>query len=130
MKVNVTIDDIKRSAKLLDYGNNEYSKQITDDEISFYLIDIKSQIESWISNLKLSFKENDISYYYIKRYIILETIVALAFSNYTENNKGYIESLKLERDKYQNLIEKNTKRFVGQIKPQEVPKLRDGFLFK
>ena len=130
MKVNVTIDDIKRSAKLLDYGNNEYSKQITDDEISFYLIDIKSQIESWISNLKLSFKENDISYYYIKRYIILETIVALAFSNYTENNKGYIESLKLERDKYQNLIEKNTKRFVGQIKTQEVPKLRNGFLFK
>jgi len=130
MKVNVTIDDIKRSAKLLDYGNNEYSKQITDDEISFYLIDIKSQIENWISNLKLSFKENDISYYYIKRYIILETIVALAFSNYTENNKGYIESLKLERDKYQNLIEKNTKRFVGQIKSQEVPKLRNGFLFK
>ncbi len=130
MKVNVTIDDIKRSAKLLDYGNNEYSKQITDDEISFYLIDIKSQIESWISKLKLSFKENDISYYYIKRYIILETIVALAFSNYTENNKGYIESLKLERDKYQNLIEKNTKRFVGQLKSQEVPKLRNGFLFK
>lgn len=125
--ITATIDDVKLSAKLLDYGDNVHSKQITDAEIDRHLTDITKQVNTWISELGLEGDDNGV--YYAKRYIILETIVALSLSNYTDGKKDYIDSLKLERDKLYELIEKNTRRFIGNKKVSKLPSLSDGGLF-
>lgn len=113
-----TIEDIKTNAKLLDYGDNRNSKQITDSEIETTLLLVTKQVITWLSGLEFDTK---VLNYYVKRYITLETIVVLCLSNYSDTKKDYIESIKLERDKYFELIEKNTRRFMGGIKRIKQP---------
>ncbi len=125
MEINVTVETIKASAKLFDYGDNKEAKQITDEEIQLLIDKIKKQILTWLEDIKIKKGAE----YNIERYIILETIIALALSNYNDSQKSYIEALKLERDKYFDMIEKNTKRFAGSRSIVEMPTLKKGNIF-
>ena len=125
MTINVTVDDIKASAKLFDFGDNKEAKQITDEEISVLIEKIKTQILNWLKNVNLEIGAE----YNIERYIILETIIALALSNYNDNSKTYIEALKLERDRYYTMIEKNAKKFATSRSIPKMPSLNKGNIF-
>ena len=125
MEINVTADDIKMSAKLFDYGNNKEAKQITDEEISVLIEKIKTQILNWLKDINLEIGAE----YNIERYIILETVIALALSNYNDNSKTYIEALKLERDRFASMIEKNAKKFATSRSIPKMPSLNKGNIF-
>jgi len=125
MDINVSVDDVKKSAKLFDYGDNSNAKQITDGEIQYYIDKIKKQITVWIKDFNIEIGAE----YNIERYIILETIIALALSNYNDSQKTYIEALKAERDKYFSFIEKSLKRFASSKTVPKMPSLLHGRLF-
>lgn len=118
----VTINDIKLSAKLLDFGDNEDAKQITDTEIQSVLDTVSSFYNFYLTNLGIDDRDDD----RVNRLIVLETIIRLCLSNYNDSQKTYIEALKLERDNYKTDIEKSIRRFTGSRRYIKPPKIKEG----
>lgn len=118
----VTINDIKISAKLLDFGDNEDAKQITDVEIQSVLDTVSSFYQFYLTNLGIDDRDDD----RVNRLIVLETIIRLCLSNYNDNQKTYIEALRLERDNYKTDIEKSIRRFTGSRRYIKPPKIKEG----
>lgn len=121
----VTIQDIKNSAKLFDYGDNAEAGQITDNEIQNLIDKISSDIDAWLGVLKAQIG----SEYNKDRYIALEVIIALALSNYNDAQKTYIEALKVERDRYKEELAKSVRRFSASLSTAKMPTYNNGKVF-
>lgn len=115
----VTVEKIKAQAKLLDYGDNEDAKQITDEEIQSVIDEASSYYNQLLSGLDVN---TDFSFK-VDRLISLEVIVRLCLSNYNDNQKSYIESLKAERDSLKLELEKNIRLFTTSRKVVSPPKM-------
>lgn len=122
----VSVNDIKQAAKLFDYGDNKDAGQISDDEIQNLIDKISEDVNGWISSLKINVGAT----YNIDRYISLEVIIALALSNYNDSQKTYIEALKLERDRYKEMLEKNVRRFGVSRSVPKMPSYTEGGVFE
>lgn len=121
----VSIEDIKVSAKLFDYGDNKEAGQITDEEIQKLIDKISSDVDGWLGVLKAKIGSS----YNIERYITLEVIISLALSNYNDAQKTYIEALKVERDRYKEELAKSVRRFSVGLTTAKMPTYSNGKVF-
>lgn len=121
----VSIEDIKVSAKLFDYGDNKEAGQITDEEIQKLIDKISSDVDGWLGVLKAKIGSS----YNIERYITLEVIISLALSNYNDTQKTYIEALKAERDRYKEELAKSVRRFSVSLTTAKMPTYSNGKVF-
>lgn len=121
----VSIEDIKVSAKLFDYGDNKEAGQITDEEIQKLIDKISSDVDGWLGVLKAKIGSS----YNIERYITLEVIISLALSNYNDTQKTYIEALKVERDRYKEELAKSVRRFSVGLTTAKMPTYSNGKFF-
>lgn len=121
----VSIEDIKASAKLFDYGDNKEAGQITDEEIQKLIDKISSDVDGWLGVLKAKIGSS----YNIERYITLEVIISLALSNYNDAQKTYIEALKVERDRYKEELAKSVRRFSVGLTTAKMPTYSNGKVF-
>lgn len=132
MQIKPTVDEVKRSAILLQYGDTHgHQKSITDEHISSLIEDISADVKRWINQNNISISDEKIASYNVKRLVILEVIINLALSYY--NSRGleddYIGSIKKERDYYRDLLKENMRRFTGSMKTSKVPRLKNGNVF-
>lgn len=121
----VSIEDIKASAKLFDYGDSKEAGQITDEEIQKLIDKISSDVDGWLGVLKAKIGSS----YNIERYITLEVIISLALSNYNDAQKTYIEALKVERDRYKEELAKSVRRFSVGLTTAKMPTYSNGKVF-
>lgn len=107
---------------MLDYGNNANAGQITDDMIQGHIDDVAGYVDSWLNTLKVRSLNSDL----IDRYVELEVVIRLCLSFYNDKNGGYIEALKVERDRYADVMEKDVRRFASSNSFVKAPRLRGG----
>lgn len=122
----VSVNDVKTSAKLFDYGTNKEAGQITDEEIQDRIDKVSSDVDTWLGVLKTKIGSS----YNIERYITLEVIIALALSNYNDAQKTYIEALKVERDRYKEELAKSVRRFSASLTTAKMPTYSNGQVFQ
>lgn len=134
MTIKPTVDDVKKSAVLFQYGDTAGNqKSITDEHIQSLIDDVSAQVEQWLSqnNIPIPKQDNKLAGYNVKRLIVLEVIINLALSYY--NNRSaeddYIGGLKKERDYYRFLLKDNMRRLVGTNVTSRVPRLKRGGVF-
>lgn len=118
----VTIQKVKNAAMMLDYGNNANAGQITDDMIQGLIEEVSGYVDSWLNTLKVRSLNSDL----IDRYVELEVIIRLCLSYYNDKNGGYIEALKVERDRYKDVMERDVRRFASSNSFIKAPRLRGG----
>lgn len=134
MTIKPTVDEVKSSAALFQYGTvTGNQKYITDDLINKLINDITLQVEQWLSqnNIPIPETTNELAGYNIKRLIVLEVIINLALSYYVTRSAedDYIGNLKKERDYYKEELKNNIRNLTGQQVVSKIAQLKDGNVF-
>lgn len=118
----VTVQKVKNAAMMLDYGDNANAGQITDDHIQGLIDEVAGYVDSWLATLEVRSLNSDL----IDRYVELEVIIRLCLSYYNEKQSGYIEALKVERDRYAGVMERDVRRFASSNSFIKAPRLNGG----